>query len=56
MADIIQWCQDNWAVITTVVLLVVRIIESIIQATATDADDKIWAKVKKIIGIFFKLS
>lgn len=51
-----QWIQDNWALITTCVLLAVRVVESVVQATATDKDDKLWSVIKKVIGIFFKIS
>ena len=51
-----EWITANWAVITSVVLVLVRVIESVIQATATTKDDAIWAVIKKVIGIFFKLS
>ena len=50
------WLQSNWAELTACVLVAVRVIESIVQATATDKDDKIWATVKKVISIFFKIS
>jgi hypothetical protein len=51
-----DWITQNWAVITTVVLVAVRVIESIVQATPGTADDNIWAIVKKVIAVFFKLS
>ena len=51
-----EWLQSNWAEVTAAVLVAVRVVESVIQATATDKDDKIWAMIKKVIGIFFKLS
>jgi len=51
-----EWITANWAIITTVVLVAVRVIESIVQATPGTADDNIWAMVKKVIGCFFKIS
>ncbi len=51
-----QWLQENWALLTTCVLVAVRVVESVIQATASTKDDEIWAVIKKVIGIFFKLS
>ena len=51
-----EWLTANWALLTTVVLLAVRVVESVVQATATTKDDAIFAVVKKVIGIFFKIS
>jgi len=50
-----QWIQENWAIITTVILAVIRFAESIAELTPSQRDDEIIAKIKAILGNFFTL-
>ena len=49
----VQWITENWAVITTVILAVIRFAESIAELTRTEKDDEWVAKIKKILANFF---
>jgi hypothetical protein len=49
------WVQANWVAIGGVVLLIVRVVESIMQMTGKD-NPTLFGNIIQFLQIFFKLS
>ena len=52
MADIIIWLKANWESILAIIGGVVSVATIIVKLTKTDTDDKILAKIIKVLSIF----
>ena len=45
-----EWIQNNWNDVLSIIGAVILIITVVVKLTSTDKDDTVWAKVLKVLS------